>query len=123
MSVCVCVCWEEGSFKKRRGKGECEMDVSPLYGAVCPHTAFPSAITPPTTFVESLPLSLDCKHLEGGTDAFLIIFHSVVADQGEGNRKTGVERELYFHILRVEVWNHVGRSWYESSVFMAITTI
>ena len=31
------------------------MDLSPLYGAVLPHTAFYSAVISPTIFAESLP--------------------------------------------------------------------
>lgn len=55
--------------------------------------AFHSAVTPSTAFVERLPPSLDCKHLEGRDyDFFFIIIHRALADQSEGNRKkrTGV---------------------------------
>lgn len=72
-----------------------------------PHMVFHSAVTTSTTFVESLPPSLDCKYIEG-----FIIIHSALADQDEGN-----------HILRVDIWNHIGRNRDGSSVFMAVTTI
>lgn len=58
------------------------MDSGPV---TFPHMAFHSAITRSTTFVESLPPSLDCKYIEG-----FIITRGALADQDEGNRKKGI---------------------------------
>ena len=100
----------------------CDGSQSSLWGCVATHSIlFCCDITNYLCRIPASP-SPDRKHLEGRNYTSLIIAHSAVADQGEDNRKKGIEGELYFHILRIEVWNHIGRNWFESSISMELTT-
>lgn len=65
-----------------------------------PHMSFQFAGTRSTPFVESLPPSLDYKHMEGRDYVGFVLFfiiHCVLADKGECNREKGMGVAIFSH--------------------------